>query len=70
MNPSLNYVKDTEEFYYNKDIYCRYLKQNARKSSAVSNMTAAARSNLQTWLQADDRLYTHFLKKLNILIDR
>ena len=49
---------------------CRYLKQNARKSSKVSNITEAARGSLETWLEADRKLYDHFVKKINLLIDR
>ena len=58
------------------DILCwdlsevRYLKQNARKSSKVSNITEAARGSLETWLEADRKLYDHFLQKINHLIDR
>ena len=58
------------------DILCwdlsdvRYLKQNARKSSKVSNITERARDSLETWLEADRKLYDHFLQKMNHLIDR
>ena len=49
---------------------CRYLKQNARKSSKVSNITETARGSLETWLEADKKLYDHFLLKINAQIDR
>ena len=49
---------------------CRYLKQNARKSSKVSNITETARGSLESWLEADRKLYDHFLQKMNHLIDR
>ena len=49
---------------------CRYLKQNARKSELVSNITDPARTSLNKWLEADNKLYTHFVKKLNHMIDR
>ena len=58
------------------DILCwdlsdvRYLKQNARKSSKVSNITETARGYLETWLEADRKLYDHFLQKMDDLIDR
>ena len=58
------------------DILCwdlsdvRYLKQNARKSSKVSNITETARGSLETWLEADRKLYDHFLQKMDDLIDR
>lgn len=41
----------------------RYLKQNARKSSLVSNITETARGRLESWLDADQRLYSHFIRK-------
>ena len=49
---------------------CRYLKQNARKSSKVSNITETARGSLESWLEADRKLYDHFAQKINHLIDR
>ena len=58
------------------DILCwdlfdvRYLKLNARKASKVSNITEAARGSLETWLEADRKLYDHFAQKINRLIDR
>ena len=48
----------------------RYLKQNARKSSHVSNITNSARNILHGWLEADNKLYSHFVKKINRHIDR
>ena len=48
----------------------RYLKQNARVSSKVSNITETARDSLETWLEADRKLYDHFLQKMDDLIDR
>ena len=48
----------------------RYLKQNARVSSKVSNITETARDSLETWLEADRKLYDHFSQKMNDLIDR
>ena len=48
----------------------RYLKQNARKSSKVSEISETSREQLQNWLQADYKLYNHFEKKLQTLIDR
>ena len=48
----------------------RYLKQNARKSSKVSNITETARGSLETWLEADRKLYDHFAQKMDDLIDR
>ena len=38
----------------------RYLKQNARKASKVTNITKEARDTLTQWLEADYRLYNHF----------
>ena len=58
------------------DILCwdlsdvRYLKQNARVSSKVSNITETARGSLETWLEADRKLYDHFAQKMDDLIDR
>ena len=58
------------------DILCwdlsdvRYLKQNARVSSKVSNITKAARDSLESWLEADRKLYNHFVQKMDGLINR
>ena len=46
------------------------MKQNAGKSSKVSNITEATRGSLETWLEADRKLYDHFVQKINVLIDR
>ena len=46
------------------------MKQNARKSSKVSNITETARGSLETWLEADRKLYDHFVQKMDDLIDR
>ena len=48
----------------------RYLKQNARKASVVSNITERARERLGSWLEGDQRLYSHFVRKINLQIDR
>jgi len=47
----------------------RYLKQNARKASKVSDISEASRQHLQTWLSSDYKLYNHYVKKLQRLID-
>ena len=49
---------------------CRYLKQNARKSSKVSDISPESRLQLQEWLKADYQLYNHFVKRLDTLIDK
>ena len=48
----------------------RYLKQNARKASVVSNITERARERLESWLEGDQRLYSHFVRKINLQMDR
>ena len=48
----------------------RYLKQNARKSSKVSSISESSRAQLQNWLRSDYKLYNHFEKKLQYLIDQ
>ena len=46
------------------------MKQNARKSSKVSAISAESRLQLQEWLKADYQLYNHFVQRLDTLIDR
>ena len=63
----------------------RYLKQNARKSSKVSNITSEARQTLKVldcsllneyssiceeWLSADYKLYDHFKSKFHLAVER
>ena len=48
----------------------RYLKQNARVSSKVSNITDTSRQHLTNWLKADYNLYKHFYNKLQHQIDQ
>lgn len=47
----------------------RYLKQNARKSSKVSNITSEARQTLKEWLSADYKLYDHFKSKFQLAVE-
>ena len=46
------------------------MKQNARKSSKVSNINSKSRKLLETWLEADYKLYNHFVTKLKGLIEQ
>ena len=48
----------------------RYLKQNARKADKVSNITEEARSQLTGWLLGDYRLYSHYLAKFQLEVER
>jgi len=41
----------------------RYLRQNSRKASKVSNITVEAKEALTNWLEADFQLYRHFEQK-------
>ena len=45
------------------------MKQNARKASKVSEISETSRKHLQTWLSSDYKLYNHYVKKLQRLID-
>ena len=62
---SINFQKGTTETFLSH----RYLKQNARVSNRVSNITDVARQQLSKWLSSDYKLYNHFAKKLQVQID-
>ena len=62
---SINFQKGTTETFLSH----RYLKQNARVSNRVSNITDVARQQLSKWLTSDYKLYNHFAKKLQVQID-
>ena len=42
-----------------------YLKQNQRKSTAKTNITAETRKIMKSWLWADYKLYDFFKKKFD-----